>query len=667
MALLKQVGRSSIFAALGLALANGCSATLSDSGFGDGGPGSSGSSGGSSGGSGSGGSSGGFSQDGSVFGGSSSGVEAGLSDASLANDGTPTIDGMTCTSGDAGAPPLPQKCVTMTLNECDGPTDQALQSLGVSASLLNGAAGNGFDDDCDGQVDEGCGCPGNGQTKPCYLVPASQADPGTMKPVGWCTVNSLGSLDCAGGEFPKWSGVCRGAQPPYPDDVCAPGDFNCDGLPENPRSMSCACNTVPVACPTNPIVEQPYPDPTNITLIDGSQWILDPAQRPNAMNWTWTVIGGDCDNVLPHPTFALYNQANTTAGGTRQGTRTPVQFSSTSTPPKYVSAPGQPLVSIQAVNYGNGVAGGQVYPAFGLSGDYLVQGEWDLNGMHYVCTQKVQVRAPGIRAELCWDTVGGSESSNQAGNDIDLHFAELQGINCPTHGWDTTCYDLTSLSGEDCYYGNTSPKWPYPNSPDTACAGWSSRGNPPCTNARLDQDNITCDKGVDDPTNTGSFCAPENINIDNPNDGDKFVVGVNHYANHGGTSQARPHVNLYCNGERVLSVGYNPVTGQTMPLLQTPGDDQTGDLWTVGTIVAHVSGGMLSSCDVATTPSHHADQVLDGVTSPTSAGNQLCVDTTMSSAQPPFNYTNHNFIENVGLQGGTAGGIPANAAAFCKH
>jgi hypothetical protein len=183
----------------------------------------------------------------------------------------------------------------------------------------------------------------------------------------------------------------------------------------------------------------------------------------------------------------------------------------------------------------------------------------------------------------------------------------------------------------------------------------------------LDQDNITCDKTVDDPTNTGEFCAPENINIDNPNDGDKFVVGVNHYANHGGTSQARPHVNLYCNGERVLSVGFNPVTSQTMPLLQTPGDDQSGDLWTVGTIQAHVSGGTLSSCDVTTTPSHHADQVLDGVTTPTSAGNQLCVDTTMSSAQPPFNYRNHNFIENAGLQGGTAGGIPASAAAFCKH
>jgi hypothetical protein len=614
--------------------------------------------------------------DGSSLTGSSSGSEAGLlSDAMLANDGTPTIDGMTCTAtDDAGAPPHPQRCVAMTDNECDGPTDSALQSLGVSAPLLNGAGGNGFDDDCDGQVDEGCPCTANGLTKPCYEVPASQADPTTQAPVGWCTIYSKGTVDCAGLEFPKWSGVCRGAQPPYPDDVCALGDFNCDGLAENPRSISCACQGVVFTCPTTPITEQPYPNAKNIPLVDGSQWIVNPADRPNAQNWTWTVIGGDCDNVLPHPTFAIYNQANSTVTGARKGTRTPVQFSSAVTPPRYVATPGQPLISIQAANYGNGIAGGQVHPAFGLSGDYLVQGEWDLDGKHYVCTQKVQVRAPGIRAELCWDSVGGDEATNPGGNDIDLHLAELQGIKkgatCPGFGWDTTCTATdaaNNLVDEDCYYGNPSPNWPYANSANAACSGWSSRGLPPCTNPRLDQDNITCDKGVVDPTNIAEFCAPENINIDNPKDGDRFAVGVNFFQNNGGTFDAHPHVNLYCNGDRVLSVGINPVTGQTLPLLNNYGLDSYGDIWTVGTITAHVTGGKLASCDVATTPSHHADQVRDGVTTPTSGGNQLCVDSTMSNANPAFNYKNHQFMENVALQGGAAGGIPTTAAGFCKH
>jgi hypothetical protein len=598
-------------------------------------------------------------------------TEAGLTDAVLASDAKPMVDGMACVAGDAGPAPYPQRCVTMTADECDGPTDQALQSLGVAASLLNGTGGNGFDDDCDGQVDEGCACNGNGLTKPCYLVPSTQVDLSATQPVGWCTVNSRGSLDCAGGEFPKWSGVCRGAQPPYPDDVCAPGDFNCDGLAENPRSMSCECQTSLVQCPTNPVVEQPYPDPMNIPLIDGSQWILDPAQRANATNWTWTAIGGDCDNVLPHPTYAIYDQANSTVGGAKHGVRTPVQYSASATPPRYVATPGQPLISIQAVGYGNGIAGGQVHPAFGLSGDYLLQGEWDLNGMHYVCTQKVEVRAPGIRAELCWDSVGGMEATNPAGNDLDLHVATLQNLGCTMQGWDLTCTatDPTgNFVGGDCYYLNTSPNWPgYPNSANSACSGWASRGAPPCTNPRLDQDNITCDKSVDDPTNTILFCAPENINLDNPGDGQSFVVGVNHYANHGGTSNAHPHVNLYCNGERILSAGANPVTGETFPFMNKGGQDTSGDLWTVGTVKAHVSNGQLTSCDVATIPSHHADQVRDGVTSPNTGGNQLCVDSTKSSANPAFNYKTHEFIENVALQGGAAGGFPATAAAFCKH
>jgi hypothetical protein len=70
---------------------------------------------------------------------------------------------------------------------------------------------------------------------------------------------------------------------------------------------------------------------------------------------------------------------------------------------------------------------------------------------------------------------------------------------------------------------------------------------------------------------------------------------------------------------------------------------------------------------VATTPSHHADQKRDGVTTPASSGNQLCVDSTSSSANPAYNYKTHQFIENVALQGGAAGGFPATAAAFCKH
>jgi hypothetical protein len=495
--------------------------------------------------------------------------------------------------------------------------------------------------------------------------------------VGWCSDNSKGSLDCAGVEFPQWSGVCRGAQPPYGDDVCAPGDYNCDGLQENSHTQDCACKGVTVTCPTMPLNEQPYPDPTAIQIIDGSQWIMNPSDRANATNWMWTAIGGDCDNVLPHPTYAIYNQTNTILGQ-RLGQRTTVKFDSTKNPPEYVASPTDHLVSMQAAT-GNGVAGGQIYPAFGLSGDYIVQGEFDLNGSHYVCTQKVQVHAPGIRAELCWDTVGGD--GLVGGNDIDLHFARLQNQGAPTGCATNGFEDLCSIGQtyQDCWYhpesgcrdnSSTGPLWGYADSANSACLGWSSKRNavsPPvytqgCTNPRLDKDNISCDTSVDDPTFGDAFCGPENINLDNPNDGDAFVVAVNHYGNNSGTANAHPHVNLYCNGERVVSVGYNPVTGQTMnPLLNTPGGPTSGDYWIVGTIKAHVTGGSITSCDVATIPSHHPDTVRDG------AGNGVCVESETNMSTPSFSYMTHNFVENQPLQLDPVGSIPTQPANWCKH
>jgi hypothetical protein len=610
--------------------------------------------------------------------------ETGPGDGSIFNDGAPDVRSDACVSGDAGPAPFPQRCAPAAANECAGATDTALGGLGVPAALLNGAAGNGFDDDCDGLVDEGCACAANGTTKDCYLVPATQANPQTKKPVGWCTDNSTGSLDCAGAEFPSWSGTCRGAQPPYRHDVCAPGDFNCDGLDENSDVTDCACKIEPVTCPTTPVTFAPYPDPKNIPAIDGSVWINNPADRPNATNWTWTLIGGDCDNVLPHPTFAIYTGKDSTVVGARKGVRQPVKYDNGATPARYVVTPGEPLIGIQALNYGNGVAGAQVYAAFALSGDYVVQGEWDLGGTHYACTQKVQVRAPGIRAELCWDSVGGSGAA--PGNDIDLHFARLQGVSCGAKGWGSTCPEGTTY--EDCWWSGGSgcrdggnPGWGYADSALTACHGWASkRISGACTNPRLDRDNITCDPAVDDPNNPGDptayangFCGPENINLDNPKDGDGFVVGVNHYGNTSGSPNARPHVNLYCNGARVLSVGYNPLTGQTQfPLLTTPGRDVTGDFWTAATVFAHVDGnGNLTSCTVSSIPSHHADPTRDGPTAslPPNDTTGLCVDSTSNQTPAPYQYSylNHAFIDHPALQNGAAGTLPVSPGDFCKH
>jgi hypothetical protein len=607
-----------------------------------------------------------------------SAVDAKANDGGLFNDATPdALAGDACVTGDAGPAPLKQRCAPATANECVG-TDLQLTALGVPASMLNGSNGNGFDDDCDGLVDEGCPCTGGGTTKDCYLIPPTQADPNTKKPVGWCTDNSKGSLDCAGAEFPKWSGTCRGAQPPYLHDVCALGDFNCDGQQQNSDVQDCACHEAPVTCPTAPLTEAPYPDPKNITPVDGSTWIGN-GQVAQTTNWKWTVVGGDCDNILPHPTYAIYNQKNTSVAGSRIGARTAVKFNAALNPPEFVATPNVPLLSLLAAT-GNGAAGATVYPAFGLSGDYIVQGEFDLGGQHYVCTQKVQVRAPGIRAELCWDTVGDTgTASNGGSNDIDLHLARLQGVTCANKGWDDTCAQAGTY--EDCWWDNASgcrdfssvaPGWGYPDSPDSACIGWSSKRHVKgttsgvysfpqgCTNPRLDRDNITCAPSIEDPnapvadaTGNGGFCGPENINLDNPKNGDQFVVGVTHFANKKGTADAKVHVNLYCGGARVVSVGYNPAATPPsgFPVLKTAGSDETGDYWSVATVKWNAANPQ--GCDVATVPSITPDPARDGPSNKT-----VCVDSKGAGAPAP--YTSHKFVE-------ANGSIPATAAGFCKH
>lgn len=578
-----------------------------------------------------------------------------------ADAGTNTAYDGKCGPPNAGNPPIRRLCAKATPDECDGVTDSALTLGKVPANRLNGGGGNGFDDDCDGLVDEGCTCNGSGATKTCYLVPATQVDAVSGVPVGWCASNTQGSLDCSGGEFGAWSGVCRGAQLPRLSDTCSAGDFNCDGLEKNNALEGCNC-PVSVTCPTKALTLAPYPDPKNLTVIDGTAWISDAAKKNAATDWTWTVLGGDCDNVLPHPTFALYNQKDSTAAGAREGVRTPVKLDPSVNPPKYVASPGEPLVAMVATT--SGTSGAKLYPAFGLSGDYVVQGEFKLEGQSYTCTQKVQVRAPGIRAELCWDSVGD--------NDIDLHVARLQGVSCSTQGWNQTCGQ--TYGHQDCFWNSESgctsdaasgPTWGYNPSPDSACFGWSSKrstaGPQKCTNPRLDKDTIRCDRQDADPTSP-NFCGPENINLDNPKNGDRFVVGVNHYESYYNPTlqpNAKAHVNLYCNGERVLSAGYNPATGNTsFPLLDQAGQDVTGTFWTVATVKATVNGAnQLTGCDTTPIPSRKADLVREGPAN-ASGGANYCVDSAYSSKA---------FVEpNMG-QGVAPGSQPTQPTQWCKH
>ncbi|MBX3274118.1 MAG: hypothetical protein KF729_27880 [Sandaracinaceae bacterium] len=81
--------------------------------------------------------------------------------------------------------------------------------------------GNGLDDDCDGSVDEGCGCE-IGATQRCYDGPPARAG------VGACRRGEQACVS-GGGEFGAW-GACEGSTPPGEELCEGTADEDCDGV-----------------------------------------------------------------------------------------------------------------------------------------------------------------------------------------------------------------------------------------------------------------------------------------------------------------------------------------------------------------------------------------------------------------------------------------------------
>jgi hypothetical protein len=249
----------------------------------------------------------------------------------------------------------------------------------------------------------------------------------------------------------------------------------------------------------------------------------------------------------------------------------------------------------------------------------------------------------------------------------------LQNPRSCTHGWFETCNDTEDR--DDCYYSaasgctgftaNPSP-WGYPRSAPTACHGWGSKRDPmaDCDNPRLDQDNISCDPKNPDPMDadgngiTGYFCSPENINLDAPKNGEKFAIGVDFYDNGALLGNApqppKPHVNVYCNGERKLAFGFDPTAmpPNNFPVLRDSGQDITGDMWEVAIVEAKVTGSALSDCIISPVHSRTPKANKDG-------SKDVCVDTNPQNSAIQMGANAWKFI--------ASGGFPANADALCWH
>ena len=114
-------------------------------------------------------------------------------------NGPPATKGVgACTEGE-------QTCDEGTWDDCRGETRPTSEMCG-----------NGLDNDCDGMVDEDCGCT-DGNTKPCYTGPSGTAGTGICEE---------GMATCMAGQW----GACQGETTPETKERCTTGrDEDCDG------------------------------------------------------------------------------------------------------------------------------------------------------------------------------------------------------------------------------------------------------------------------------------------------------------------------------------------------------------------------------------------------------------------------------------------------------
>jgi hypothetical protein len=383
-------------------------------------------------------------------------------------------------------------------------------------------SGNGLDDNCNGQVDEGCGCT-PGAVQPCFLGP-----PGKHK-VGACTD---GTQTCEGTEFASW-GPCKGSIGPSAER-CDNLDNDCNGCADDGL---CCAPALDCPAPGDPRIADALPFST--IQLKGEAFFPG-----SAASWSWTVVGGPCDQLF-----------STTTGSP------PVQ--------SYTLTSANQKDATLAVT---------------LSGDYTVtMNVVGTDGVHYSCTWVQHVVGPGVRVELCWDTTGTV--------DLDLH---VHKPNSTTPFFNTVMGTTTTDSVDDCDYRNCKassfstavPTWGYASSPLAQCQGgpegalWTGIGS--CRNPRLDIDNVS------------ELGRPENVSIDSPKDGETFRTLIHYFG--GGPLETHPLVNIYCGGSLKATFGQAP--NQTSGFASS-GDWALGDMWRVADVTANVnSSGVTTGCTV---------------------------------------------------------------------
>ncbi len=197
--------------------------------------------------------------------------EGGTGGATSTTSTTSTAEGgagggttMICTPGEVAACPYTGPAGTENVGPCVAGTHVCL-SDGMDYGPCSGevlptaeACGTTIDDDCNGQINDGCACTPGSQVA-CYN------GPGGTQNVGVCVG---GTATCNGGG--TGYGACVGEVLPGTENCATAADENCDGLTP--------------ACPSNnPIIDLRADNNRNGTVD-----LSDPTEDANEHNWSQT-------------------------------------------------------------------------------------------------------------------------------------------------------------------------------------------------------------------------------------------------------------------------------------------------------------------------------------------------------------------------------------------